>query len=417
MKKKYYLYYKIILTPEYTSDKLNDSVLEILKEYPPPKYLKKFLFIQQSLKEAHKGLVYYLPSNKPKLFWGKDYKGPTEEYPPNLSDLDIIEVTQNIKITLMDKKKEITKKEIMDIIEEYKVPMHLSPLFVIAQSLKDAHKGLVYFGDDSRGRRQYVYGRDFVSKRNASRKDIFIRVHRHMKDIEAYISRGLGVNKEINLTTGMNNVSVTLRTQVDEDFLMATLLLLELKTFIRTGRNKYDDENNTEGLLSLRTNSIKIENPIIIQFVGKKNVSQYFEIRHPILRLAIKNIHRHKNEYFFTTSDGDRLSETFFYSTLKKLGVTLKNIRTYGVNIMLLREIYNYSLQEPTLKNSTPTKFKSVVKSIMTKVASMIGHTAAVSKKSYVSDALLETLYNNYPKLLTSESFDEFFNRVIKLLS
>lgn len=400
MKKKYYNYFEIIIKYSFFSNNksISNDFFETL-----PKYLTSFYYKDATIKDYKSNqsnkILYIIPLSKGyKYIYSNVSKNEIHNEVPN----DFIKIDIKRQTTI-DNPENKDLSNIIKIMEVYKIPYHLNKIYIIDQTLDEANKNLVYFGADSTNKIQYFYGTDFIKNRNEERKDIFINVYHQMPKIHKYISTHFPKSKKIT-----------------NDNLMSVLLLLELKTFIRTGKNKYLNENNTQGILSLKNESISIEkDAVLINFYGKKDVEQYFKIEDSRIRDGINFIYNKKHEFLFTNHEGKRLSETYFYHIMKKLKITLKNIRTYGVNILLLNEIYTYLTNDEINNENRENKIKSdqdlrkLINVFIKKNAEIIGHTSSVSKKSYISDDIINKILDNKSKISKLQTFDEFLKLIV----
>lgn len=360
--------------------------------------IKDYIGSKEPIKTEYNCLKYYYLEKNIKKETKTEKNTELDEFLNEYKDKIIKVIIKKEIIIINPKGKPIDN--IKEIMLNYRIPYHLKTLNILDQTLEEADNNLVYFGKDSKDKVQYFYGKHFIENRNNERDNIFKEVYKKMPYIQKYID---------------NNLILKKKNKITNDNLMAVLLLLELKTFIRTGRDKFLNENNTEGILSLRTKSIIENDKIIIKFTGKKGVEQYFEIFDTKLVNAIKSIYNPKNEFLFTNSQNERLSESFFYNTLRQFNVTLKNIRTYGVNILLLTDVYN-TLKLNNFKDISTSGFKNLIKSSIEKTAKQIGHTISVSKKSYISNSLIDWLYDNKNKIIDIPDFDKFLKKIIKFV-
>lgn len=128
------------------------------------------------------------------------------------------------------------KDDCYKIIKKYKIPKHITDVKVVKQKFKCADYNLLFIGKDKTGKTQYFYGDIYVNFRRNNKLKSFLRID-SKKDI---------INKYIN----DNKVSDF--NKLTKESLMSLLIILEFKFYIRTGRKKYSDENNTVGILTLK---------------------------------------------------------------------------------------------------------------------------------------------------------------------
>lgn len=288
------------------------------------------------------------------------------------------------------------------ILKKYKIPDFLKSVMIVRQKLNEADRGLVFIGYDKNDKLQYFYGDLYVAERKKKKLKAFLMIDEKKKIINKYISD--------NKLSDFNNVNY--------DSILALLLLLEFKFYIRTGRKKYKDENDTTGILTLKKSDIKInDEDIFITFKGKKGVCQRFVVS-KILDEYIYNFlyylyYNADDDDFIFSINGNFVGESRFYRVLKTLGIKLKDIRTYGSNCILIRELWKFL---NTSEQINKRDIKSMIKSLLNKTAETIGHTKSISKKSYVIEALLKDDCLNDIIKNFNNNYTKFYNYIVNKL-
>lgn len=271
------------------------------------------------------------------------------------------------------KGQKISKKDhktIISILEYYKLPPHLVNIFIVLQSLDDAHKGLVFKGQDSKHRWQYYYGNKHVLNRYNSITSTLINVNKIWYSMKEEIDMMLSSEES------------------KKKYVLGLCLYLLSVSYIRTGKTRHYKSTGNEGLLTLHTNSVSVKNnEVMISFIGKSYIKHSFKLN---ATQAIKNkfiSHRkwNNNELFFSyitdTSIIRSLTEKDLHDFTHKYNIIPKDIRTYGSNIILLEQFIK----------SKQKGDKRILDAIEAS-AEIIGHTKSVSKKSYISGELIEYL-------------------------
>lgn len=109
------------------------------------------------------------------------------------------------------------------ILEKYKIPSHLKNIkMVIHKTMLESDNSIIYIGVDKNNKKQYIYGIDYVKRRNKNRLTIFLNVEKEMKIIEEFINKH---TKNIKSIKNMN-----------DDAIFSIILMLELTLYIRTGK-------------------------------------------------------------------------------------------------------------------------------------------------------------------------------------
>lgn len=287
---------------------------------------------------------------------------------------------------------------IYDIIEKYKnllktlVDIKIMP----NKSMEEADNNLVYKGKDSKGRYQYCYGVNYIKQRLDKKLENFLKIYKNLDKIQDIITKGLEEET------------------INKSFLFASILLLELTFYIRLGKEIYFDENETIGLLTLKKKNITREgNKFIISFKAKSNKLQEFvcsqELQPVLFSVFIKLLNNIKNpdDYIFTYN-GKHFTERILNLRLKNLNLKLKDFRTYGVNILFLKTIYD------NMDYSPKVNIKKIINLGIDDAAKIIGHTKNISKKSYLSDQLVKATEAFLEEGIDKKySFDVFIKKII----
>nr|WGO62704.1 DNA topoisomerase type I [Wadden Sea poxvirus] len=278
-----------------------------------------------------------------------------------------------------------------EILKHVKIPLYLTNVIVYEQTYEEALSRLIFVGSDSKGRRQYFYGKKHIQQRNNNRNNIFVRVHRVMKKINNFI------NKNIN----KNNDTI--------QFQFAIFMLMETSFFIRMGKMKYFKENNTVGLLTLQNKNINIEKgKIYITFIGKDKIIHEFIIRKnnrlykPLLKIIDIS---HPESFLF-----NRLNERRVYNLMKMFHIHVKDLRTYGVNYTFL---YNFWTN---VKSLLPLpSVKKLISLSIKQTAEIVGHTPSISKNAYMASIVLELIYDkDILETIHKTTFDEFISLMVE---
>lgn len=302
-------------------------------------------------------------------------------------------------IVFDDKKIPIKKPNVIyDILLKYKNMLNsLTDILIVPnKSIEEADNNLVYKGKDAKGRFQYCYGVNYVKNRIDKKLENFLKIYNKLNDIQKLITKGLE-EKDIN-----------------KNFLFASILLLELTFYIRLGKEIYFDENETIGLLTLRKKNITKEgNKFIISFKAKSNKNQEFICYHdtqPILfEVITKLLENVKNadDYIFSYNN-KHFTERMLNLRLKEYDLRLKDFRTYGANILFLKTVYD------NLGHSPKINIKKLINLGINDAANIIGHTKNISKKSYISDQLINATESFLEEYTNKKySFNTFIKKII----
>ncbi|QHR82616.1 DNA topoisomerase type I [Brazilian porcupinepox virus 1] len=276
-----------------------------------------------------------------------------------------------------------------EILKHIKIPSHLTNVIVYEQTYEESLSGLIFVGNDSKGRRQYFYGKMHIKERNNNRDNIFLRVYNVIHKINEFIDK--------NILS--DNVS----------FQLAVFMLMETSFFIRIGKMCYLKENETVGLLTLKNKHIFLDkNKLYIRFIGKDKVKHEFTV-HKSNRLY-KNIlmlykEKYPEDFLF-----DKLSEKKIYKLMNSFDIRLKDLRTYGVNYTFLYNFWNNVKSLVPL----PSKKKLITLSIK-ETAEIVGHSPSISRNAYMAKTVLDFIIQDSDIIddIKEMSFDDFIVMII----
>jgi DNA topoisomerase-1 len=143
---------------------------------------------------------------------------------------------------------EITNSGEIDKIKLLKIPPAYDNVTIIN------NKKIIAYGYDSKNRKQVLYNPDFIAKRN------IIKYKKISNSIKFFSKLKKKIAKDLSNS--------------DEKIkAIAVIITLIFTCGFRIGNKKYEKENNSVGLTTLKYKHIKFENnKILIDFIGKKGV-------------------------------------------------------------------------------------------------------------------------------------------------
>ncbi|AWU47120.1 DNA topoisomerase type I [Sea otter poxvirus] len=283
-----------------------------------------------------------------------------------------------------------------EVIKAIRIPQNLHDIVVYEQTLENASNGLMFVGIDSKGRKQYFYGKNHVKSRNEKRNKIFVQVFRVINKIHEFI------DKHLKSKHGYTDTKTQL----------AVFMLMETSFFIRMGKLRYLKDNDTVGLMTLQNKHIIQERSrLIIRFVGKKCVSHEFIVRKsdrlyaPLMNLVNKDL---PDSFIF-----NKLNERKIYDFINQFGIRIKDLRTYGVNYTFL---YNFWSNVQSLSPLPSTK--KLINMSLTQTADTVGHTPAMSKNAYMAKTILDMVIDNsILDIIRESTFDDFLLHVVEYVN
>jgi len=223
-------------------------------------------------------------------------------------------------------------------------------------------------GVDASGKKQYILSEKWIQN---ARYTKYKRMKRFVKDLKIF-------KKTIKLKEYNSS----------KEFLIYLLFNLLIDLHIRVGNEIYASTHGSYGLTTLRQ---KHFNDNKLSFVGKSNIKHTIDIPekyHSYFRHLKKN---NGNGPLFFYDEKKVITSDELNSYLKEYmgnDYTCKDFRTYSANILFIKAFLKNARGQPKSK-------KIILKSIDS-TAEQLGHTRNISRKSYISNNLLDYCYDYF---------------------
>jgi len=192
-----------------------------------------------------------------------------------------------------------------------------------------------------------------------------------------------------------------LRLRMEKDFsqqslteskVIATVLALMERTYIRIGNEDYEKQNGSYGLTTLKDKHVAIKgNQIKFVFKGKKGIMHNISLQHKKLAKAVKDCRDvpGKELFQYYTEEGihksiDSGSVNNYIKEATGGDFTAKDFRTWAGSLNILRSFA--ALDEMAAEQN---KKQNIVKAL-DEVSRQLGNTRNVCKKYYVHPSLIE---------------------------
>ena len=229
-------------------------------------------------------------------------------------------------------------------------------------------------GYDSKNRKQYRYHALWSSLRNETK---FHRLYEFGK------------------------VLPQLRTKVEEDMqikelsekkVLATVLSLMERTYIRVGNAEYEKMNGSFGLTTLKDKHVKINgNKITFAFKGKRGISHNITLQNKRLAKAVKDCRDipGKELFQYYTESGERkaVDSSMLNNYIKEAtgaDFSAKDFRTWAGSLQMLRCLKCLEKVESAAQR------KSNIVAALNEVSLKLGNTRTVCKKYYVHPGIID---------------------------
>jgi DNA topoisomerase-1 len=288
---------------------------------------------------------------------------------------------------------EITNNDEIEKIKLLKIPPAYDNVSIINNSK------IIAFGYDSKNRKQVLYNPKFIAKQNAKKYN----------KISASIKFFSKLKKKIatDLSSGSGGDEKTMA--------IAVILTLIFTCGFRIGNKKYEKENNSVGLTTLKYKHLKFENnnKILIDFIGKKgvrNVATCDNLKiYDYLNLKFKNVaasaavaasakmedyiftYGAENSKVITSSDVNEYLRTISKRYSKDIIITTKDLRTWNANMLFLTFFKKLRKARHNEDNKDTEKIVNKdVKRAIEMVAEKLHNSYSICKKSYIDPKIIE---------------------------
>ena len=244
-------------------------------------------------------------------------------------------------------------------------------------------------GTDAADRRQYLYHRDWRTKRDQLKFDRVLTAARRLPAVRRAITRDLGLE-------GMPLERA--------DALAVRLLDLG---YFRIGNDVYADSNGSFGLTTLEKRHVRKErDTLVFRFEGKSGIEHSVEIDDPEVLEALDSLRRRRGgtERLLAYQEKRRwrdLDSAAVNSYLNGLHeeLTAKDFRTWHATVLAAAALAGS--EEP---GDTKASRRRAVKAAVQEVADYLGNTPTIAKNSYIDPRVFD-LYESGttidPEILT----------------
>jgi DNA topoisomerase I len=259
-----------------------------------------------------------------------------------------------------NKNKEIIDEKQLDFFKSLKIPPAYDKVTIING------KKIIAYGYDSKNRKQVIYHPKFILSQNN------IKFQKIKNSIKYFSRLKRKIKKDIN--------------REDIDKICAIIITLIIDCGFRIGNKKYEIDNNSYGLTTLKKKHILIENNFIkIDFIGKKNVRNVAICKNKeIYKFFFDRLNDiGDEEYIFKHNDKTITSKDvnkYLYNFYKKfnLKITTKDLRTLNANTLFMKFFkLNIDAKNPIKKSIEETALK-------------LHNTYAVCKKNYIDPEIIK---------------------------
>ena len=226
-------------------------------------------------------------------------------------------------------KVEITNADEIEKIRLLKIPPAYENVTILN------NKKIIAFGYDSKNRKQVLYHPSFIAKQNAKKYNKMSASINFFTKLKRKVATDLK-----NGRTGAGD---------EKTFAIAVIITLILTCGFRIGNKKYEKDNNSVGLTTLKYKHLKFEDKkVLIDFIGKKGVRNVATCDDRIIYEYLYDATATATamDYVFTYDNGKVITSNDVNEYLKvasrkfakssDIYITTKDLRTWNANTLFL---------------------------------------------------------------------------------
>jgi DNA topoisomerase-1 len=230
-------------------------------------------------------------------------------------------------------------------------------------------------GRDARGRKQYRYHERWREVRDENKYERMLVFGKALPKIRRRVQRDLR------------------RQGLPREKVLATVVQLLERTFIRIGNEEYAKENKSFGLTTLRNRHVDVKGEKLkFSFRGKSGVEHEVDVKDRRLAKIIRQLQELPGQDIFQYVNGDGVKRSVtsqdvneYLQEITGEEFTAKDFRTWAGTVLAAMALH---AQEAF---KTQIEAKKNVKDAIAAVAKILGNTPTVCRKCYVHPAVLET--------------------------
>lgn len=277
--------------------------------------------------------------------------------------------------------KPVTDKETLERIRKLAIPPAWEAVWICAKP--EGH--IQATGTDARGRKQYRYHAQWHELRNET------KFHRMFEFGKLLPSLRLQLEEDLS------------KKELCEEKVIATVISLMERTYIRIGNNDYEKLYGSYGLTTFKDKHVKIEgDKLHFSFRGKKGVDHKISLRNRRLARAVQACRELPGKELFQYLDSDGARKTIdsgkvnaYIKAATGGDFSAKDFRTWAGTLSILRAF-------KSMNGSDDADVKKNIVSALEEVSKKLGNTRTVCKKYYVHPGVIrlyeEQSLNKYLK-------------------
>jgi len=272
------------------------------------------------------------------------------------------------------KGEQITDEKTLARINSFVIP----PAWTDVWISDTANSHLQVTGRDAKGRKQYRYHPAWDQARSLTKFSRLRAFGEKLAELRLQMQKDLA------------------RPQLDKTKVVALVLMLMDRSYMRVGNKEYAKENKTYGLTTLRDKHVQVSGgEVRFAFVGKKGVAHDLTIQDRKLARLVQKCKEIPGQHLFQyyAPDGHRAElesgdVNEYLQQVTGLQLSAKDFRTWGGTVKMVECLEAVINEEPEFPK--PKTLKRAIKD----VAQELGNTPTVCSKYYIHPQVVE-LFNS----------------------
>jgi DNA topoisomerase-1 len=258
---------------------------------------------------------------------------------------------------------------------DYYKSLGVPPAWQDVKIAKNRRAKILATGVDKAGRLQYIYHPAFRARQEQAKFERVLRFARALPKMRRI------VNKDLR------------RSKLDYQKVMATIISIMDRTYIRVGNETYAKENHSYGLTTLRSKHTMVQgSTITFDFIGKSGQHHIKRISDTVLARIVRQLDDLPGYEVFKyyTDDGTlkdvKSSDVNAYvKAVMGEEFSAKDFRTWAGTLIASAEL---AIAE---RAESERERKKAITTCVRKVAKKLGNTPAVARASYIDPRIIRT--------------------------
>ncbi len=262
----------------------------------------------------------------------------------------------------------VRNKETLDRIDILRIPPAWTDVHIAANS----RAPIQVWGFDARGRKQYRYHHRAVEKGE-------LRKHYRVRQMAKDLPR---IRKQLWTDLRRNDYS--------HERICAGVVLLISQGWFRVGSDRYEKENNSFGITTLRKSHVHWEGDrYVFRYRGKRSIEQHQSVVNLKLIAFVDDLMEQPGRRLFRYQVGRKWADVNsrevndYIEAISGFPYTAKDFRTWGGSLLAATVLSDLGPGE-----SKTARNKNALMAIRM-VAADLGNTPAICRKSYVHPMIL----------------------------